>query len=531
MAAPPIRIALRIAAEAAPVPHAPPIGAVPFTAPDAPVAAPAVSQSSRLSPSALLLVVWLAGAALFLLPVIVGLRQVRRLRRTALPWRHGQTVAEGLAFDAGVPRRIEVLLHEELPGPMMCGVLHPAIVLPVDAPNWKEEDLNRALVHEIEHVRRGDWASHCLARAVCAAYWFHPLVWMAWRRLVLDAERACDDAVLARSEATAYADQLVAVAQRLSAAARPPLLAMASRADLAKRVGAVLDSRQRRGRAGAAPVALACAAAMALVLSVAPLKMVAAPEPFPADITADAPIPEPAPLPAPAAKPHVAKPTPPVLMAAAPQAAAAPPAAGAPMARFSAGTMLVSLDVTASYPNGTRIEGLTASDFAIAEDGVPQRIVVFEYQKLDSGPSSYYILGYYTPNLVLDGKFRKISVTLPGNAAAKLDCREGYSTLVWRTNQASSAPGPGVTFPQLQHKVEPEYSEPARQRKFQGTVVLLITVNTDGKVGDMHVLRTLGLGLDEKAIEAVEQWKFIPGTKDLVAVPMQAQVEVNFRLM
>src|ERR1035438_6098960 len=115
MAAPPIRIALRIAAEAAPVPHAPPIGAVPFTAPDAPVAAPAVSQSSRLSPSALLLVVWLAGAALFLLPVIVGLRQVRRLRRTALPWRHGQTVAEGLAFDAGVPRRIEGLLHEELP--------------------------------------------------------------------------------------------------------------------------------------------------------------------------------------------------------------------------------------------------------------------------------------------------------------------------------------------------------------------------------------------------------------------------------
>ena len=106
-----------------------------------------------------------------------------------------------------------MLLHEALPGPMTCGVLHPAIVLPPDAQIWDQEDLNRAIVHELEHVRRGDWVSHCLARAVCAVYWFHPLVWIAWRQLALEAERSCDDAVLGRSEATAYADQLVGLAQ------------------------------------------------------------------------------------------------------------------------------------------------------------------------------------------------------------------------------------------------------------------------------------------------------------------------------
>ena len=132
-------------------------------------------------------------------------------------------------------------------------------------------------MHELEHVRRGDSVSRCLARVACAVYWFHPLVWIAWRKLVLEAERSCDDAVLRRSEATAYADQLVGLAKRLSVAQRSPLLAMANRADLATRVGAVLDGRQRRGRAGTFALALACAAAVVLVVAMSPL-IVAAPQ-------------------------------------------------------------------------------------------------------------------------------------------------------------------------------------------------------------------------------------------------------------
>ncbi len=58
---------------------------------------------------------------------------------------------------------------KQLPGPMTCGLVHPAIVLPQDAESWNEEDLNRAIVHELEHVRRGDSLSRCLARAACAA--------------------------------------------------------------------------------------------------------------------------------------------------------------------------------------------------------------------------------------------------------------------------------------------------------------------------------------------------------------------------
>jgi uncharacterized protein (TIGR03435 family) len=238
-------------------------------------------QALNLSPFTLLLVGWAAGAALFLLPVAIGLFQIRSLRRSGLPWRHGQPVVEALALDAGIHRHVEVLLHEALPGPMTCGVVRPAIVLPRDAENWNQEDLNRALVHELEHVRRGDSVSRCLARIACAVYWFHPLVWVAWRRFTLEAERSCDDAVLGRSEATAYARQLVGLAERLSMTRRAPIVALADRSDLATRVRALLDARQRRGRAGTFSLALACAAAVVLVLAMSPITLVAAPQPQP----------------------------------------------------------------------------------------------------------------------------------------------------------------------------------------------------------------------------------------------------------
>lgn len=152
---------------------------------------------------------------------------------------------------------------------MTYGVFLPTIVFPSDAQNWRAEDLDRAIVHEL---------SQCLARAVCAAYWFHPLVWVAWRRLLLEADRASDDAVVRRSEATAYADQLVELARRLSAAQRLPLPAMAARADLATCLYAVLDNRQPRGRAGTLSVNLACGAAAALIAVLSPLTVVAAPQ-------------------------------------------------------------------------------------------------------------------------------------------------------------------------------------------------------------------------------------------------------------
>jgi TonB family protein len=87
-----------------------------------------------------------------------------------------------------------------------------------------------------------------------------------------------------------------------------------------------------------------------------------------------------------------------------------------------------------------------------------------------------------------------------------------------------------VTAPVLVHRTDPEYTEQARVAKYLGTVLLSVEIDQTGTPSNIKVQRGLGLGLNEKAIEAVEQWQFKPGQKDGTAVSVQTTVEVIFRL-
>jgi periplasmic protein TonB len=80
-------------------------------------------------------------------------------------------------------------------------------------------------------------------------------------------------------------------------------------------------------------------------------------------------------------------------------------------------------------------------------------------------------------------------------------------------------------------KNEAEYAEEARKAKWQGTSTLSVDVDASGRVTNVDVIRKLGLGLDEKAVEAVKQWQFKPGMKDGKPVAVQVQVDVSFRLL
>jgi TonB family protein len=90
--------------------------------------------------------------------------------------------------------------------------------------------------------------------------------------------------------------------------------------------------------------------------------------------------------------------------------------------------------------------------------------------------------------------------------------------------------GGGVSAPRAVYTPDPEYSEEARKAKYQGTCVLWLIVSPDGRPRDIRIARSLGMGLDEKAIEAVRNWKFEPAMKDGQPVSVQINVEVNFRL-
>ena len=91
--------------------------------------------------------------------------------------------------------------------------------------------------------------------------------------------------------------------------------------------------------------------------------------------------------------------------------------------------------------------------------------------------------------------------------------------------------GGEVSAPVLVSKTEPEYSEEARKAKYSGTVLLSLVVDSNGLPRDIRVVRPLGLGLDEKAIEAVQKWRFRAGMKGGHSVATMATIEVSFRLL
>jgi TonB family protein len=120
---------------------------------------------------------------------------------------------------------------------------------------------------------------------------------------------------------------------------------------------------------------------------------------------------------------------------------------------------------------------------------------------------------------------------------------EAHATVVFRCTPDGvlpakpGEPGPpypparGISAPILTSKTEPEYSESARRAKLSGTVLLYVQISPEGKATNIHVVKMLGLGLDQKAMEAVKQWQFKPGMNVDRPVTVEATVEVNFRLL
>ncbi|HEX8410631.1 MAG TPA: M56 family metallopeptidase [Thermoanaerobaculia bacterium] len=267
---------LPLASALAPEIELPVLDAAPVRATDAHSPAPASVQpaiitaavaqlpATRWSLAAVAIAVYASGVASILLMLVAGMWRLRGWASDAEVWR--EATVEGA----------RVLLSDRIQSPLTFGFLEPTILMPAAARNWSADEVNRALKHELEHVRRGDWKLQLLARVACAVYWPHPLVWTAWRRFSLEAERACDDAVLSGSEASLYAQQLVTLARDLVRRPRVPAMAMASRSQLARRIDAILDPARSRGPAGKASRLLAAVVALMVVLGIGPVRLVAA---------------------------------------------------------------------------------------------------------------------------------------------------------------------------------------------------------------------------------------------------------------
>ncbi len=158
--------------------------------------------------------IWAAVALFLLARLVVGIGTVSRITAHSDDFRGAiQDIQLGLRV-GNWRRPVRIRRSDGVTAPVMWGFWRPVILLPADAGDWGEERLRAVLLHELAHTQRNDWESQLIAQMMCAVYWFNPLVWIAAHRMQIEAERACDDRVLAMGyQSTDYAQHLVDIAR------------------------------------------------------------------------------------------------------------------------------------------------------------------------------------------------------------------------------------------------------------------------------------------------------------------------------
>jgi beta-lactamase regulating signal transducer with metallopeptidase domain/tetratricopeptide (TPR) repeat protein len=219
---------------------------------------------------------WTAGALLVGGRLAFGMLRVRRIRREAAPIRDAEWTEETrrLSREIELDRPVELLESARVPVAITSGLFRPLLLLCRQARLWEVERRRVVLLHELAHVRRGDWLWLLLAEAALAFYWWHPLAWVLERQVRRDCERACDDLVLAAgTKPSVYAGHLLGIFRSLSAVAHPvaPAVASARPSHFEGRLRAILDPGQARrdlprGRAVACATGLFAAAALIAVI-------------------------------------------------------------------------------------------------------------------------------------------------------------------------------------------------------------------------------------------------------------------------
>jgi len=236
------------------------------------------SVAASWSPRTLLaiaLAIWGIGVVWLIGRLTLGAVLLRRVvrRGTALEateWRRPLLeAADRLALER-LPR---LVMSDRLPMPFACGVLDPAIVLPTGATEWDDRRRRAVLFHELAHLSRYDLIGNALGQLACAVYWFHPLVWIAARKLRVESERAADDLVLGvGTRASEYADHLLQIVCRAARSRTPAIaLPMAQRHEFEGRMLAILEREARREPASSRHAAALGALALSLVIPLAAL--------------------------------------------------------------------------------------------------------------------------------------------------------------------------------------------------------------------------------------------------------------------
>jgi TonB family protein len=450
-------------------------------APEVPVAHAKVSVAAHPKTSPLermpmaVFGIWLTGALVCVWRWKRGIAKVARMRRDAVIVRGHDAVIQEAAAHVGLVGHVQLVRSSREIVPWATGVRRPVVVLPASSSEWSRERLHIVLLHELAHIQRKDSLTQALAELAFCLYWFHPLVWLALRRLRVERERACDDLVLrAGTGASDYASHLLGLARSLQPAELSPAAVSMAGGHLETRIRAILNPRTNRRGMGRASAVMACVIAACLVLPLAAMRPQATDPGVVTGTVYD------------------------------PAGARVPGASVIAIQTDSGQKLTTTTDQEGKFSIGPLPEG-------------PWQITVevrgFAPRTIEGVDKSHY-------DITLDVGQMQESIVVRAKGTAAVAAAERHRVRV----------GGNMVPAKLVSKIDPEYPEEARARGIHGEVVLRAVVSIQGTVLSLTSISSPDPQLAEAAIKAVSQWRYQPSLLNGEPIETATTITVNFEL-
>lgn len=200
-------------------------------------------KNNLISP--IISMLWMIGLWFLLLRIIVGFIGAFKLTRngeeiTKFPLLQ---ILQQIRKVISIKRKVQLLSNKQILVPITWGVIKPVVILPEESRKWTESQYSSVLFHELSHIKRGDFIIKLIARFSCALFWFNPLIWMTYKLMKKEQEKACDELVLNSGiKPSTYAENLLSIKQvELGNWSMPPaVLGALSKSHLNDRLVAIL---------------------------------------------------------------------------------------------------------------------------------------------------------------------------------------------------------------------------------------------------------------------------------------------------
>jgi TonB family protein len=436
-----------------------------------------------------ILLLWAAGAVIWAARIAVGEVRVRRIVRRARlldasqPNPYGENVRQLLHIN----RKVEFRTSAEIAIPFTRGAFHPTVLLPAEANQWSQIQLESVLAHELAHVKRYDCLTQVPAQIACALFWFHPVVWLAAFEMRNERERACDDIVLGLGhKATDYADFLLVLSRKLRRmdSAWLTSVALAQSSQMEVRMKALLDPNLNHSPLPLRRVLLAAALAVALILPVAAIRATAQNTLGKVSGTVHD-----------------------------------PSGAVVPGATIT----LVNLETRHSIVGHTGEDG--AFKFPAIQAGRYElEITKTGFAPTDSGPDL---------ELKPSGDLHQ-DITLPIGSVTQMVMVQGRKSGE-KLPSPPSAPrrirvGGSVESARVISGVHPDYPASAEKHGIEGTVTLQAVIGTDGHILALSPISGPDPALIKSAMDAIRQWRYSPTLLNGLPVEIATTIQVTFKL-